>query len=161
MDAIEQQVYDNVRRHGWHCVAVLPRGDEAEGFVPFAYTVGLWKTHRHPELIVLGAMRAQVLHALLASAVANVETGTRYEPGRRYPGIMSSFKAEMRPVSRANRKSFLTFADWFNERREFTALQLVWPDPASRFPWESGYDAEAYRQPLLAGTLLAWVEEPR
>src|SRR6266567_367855 len=149
VDKVEQEVIAGVEEHGWYCMVVLPRGDEPEGFVPFAYTVGLWRTYEHPELIIVGAMRPEVLHGLLAVAAANVKGGRRYAVGERYDDIAQRFESQMGMVTPANREAFLTYADWFNGRRPFGAIQLLWTDPEGRFPGEPGYDESRFRQPLL------------
>lgn len=156
MDNAEREVIAGVEQYGWYCMVVLARGDEPEGFVPFAYTVGLWQTYEHPELIIVGAMRPEVLHGLLVVAATNIKDGRRYAAGERYDDIAERFPAQMGSVSAANRDAFLTYADWFNGRRPFGALQLLWTDPEGRFPGEAGYDAGRYRQPLLAGDELPW-----
>jgi hypothetical protein len=29
-------------------------------------------------------------------------------------------------------------------------LQVVWPDPQGRFPWDAGHDVDPHAQPLIA-----------
>jgi len=158
MDEIDRRVSDDVKVKGWHVMLVPASEHDQDGFVQYGYTVGLWSTYAHPELILLGGgLQTETMFALLAMACSNVAGGQRYATDRRYGDIMRGLDMQIGRVSPENRKAFMTYADWFNERNTFGALQLVWPDIAGRFPTEAGYDEIRFPQPLLAGAPLNWV----
>ncbi len=111
----------------------------------FAYTVGLWLTRTHPELVLVG--RWQQAHAILAAAVSLIDEGVHFAPGDRTDEVLEGYSVCLREVSAPRRTELLTCASWANRRRPFEALQLILPDRLARWPWEFGYDA--YPQPLL------------
>ena len=65
-DSFDEKLIADVRTFGWHCLHVAdehhPEHAEqnaAEGRHPiydaaFSYTLGLWLTHSHPELVLVG-----------------------------------------------------------------------------------------------------------
>ena len=59
-DDLERMVITNVRDFGWHAVNVI----EGDGYPPWTYTIGLYDTWSHPELILIGRSRATAHHIL-------------------------------------------------------------------------------------------------
>lgn len=133
--ALMAQVEANVTRVGWHATGVFGGG------ALFMYTTGLSGGGRpHPELVVAG-LPAEVSHGLLSVAADLVRSGTRFAPGRDYPGIAVGFSVRFRPVrqDRDRLRHPLSVTSRFYGR-QVPALQLVWPDPKGRFPGEAGCD---------------------
>jgi hypothetical protein len=112
----------------------------------FAYTVGLWTTQNHPELVLVGAWAHS--HATLAAAVHLIEAGAGFRPGDYSSEVLEEYPVRFGAVSNEQAVGLLTYADWANQRQPFKALQLIVPDAAGRWPDEVGYDSHA--QPLLA-----------
>lgn len=144
--APEHQVHAKVARdigkHGWTVLAVMPTEDQPAD--PFAYTIGLYRTFDHPELIITG-WSGEDAHAVYADLIENhIAKGVRFEPDRRYPdlfpGSQRNYDAEFREVSVGNRESMMLGANRWNAYEPYPALQVIWPDPANLFPWEDNYD---------------------
>lgn len=57
LSSSDRKVLDDVETHGWHVVKVM--GDETGP--GFGYSVGLWKTFRHPEIIIIG-LKLDLIH---------------------------------------------------------------------------------------------------
>ena len=53
-DEPERIVLNNINEFGWHAVNVI----EDDGHPPWSFTIGLYETWQHPELIVIGRSRA-------------------------------------------------------------------------------------------------------
>ena len=148
----------DVREHGWHCVLVADEhhpehaalnaalGPHPVYDAAFAYTVGLWLTWRHPELVLVG--RWQHAHAILASAVALVARGRRLEDGETSNQVLEGHDVRFVRVSDEQRVELLTYADWATSRRPFEAIQIVLRDSSGRWPDDPYYDS--CPQPLLA-----------
>ena len=58
----------NIFEYGWHCVNVIEEDDHP----PWSYTIGLYQTWNHPELIVIGRSRA-TSHAMLKTLADDIE----------------------------------------------------------------------------------------
>lgn len=156
-DGKDEKLLADIRDYGWHCVLVAdeyhPEHAEQNAALgphpiydaAFAYTVGLWLTLSHPELILVG--RWKQAHDILDSAVSLLEDGATFAAGDETDEILNDYPVRFCPVSDQRREELLTYASWANRRRRFEALQLVVPDQHRRWPWDDGYDA--YPQPLL------------
>ena len=117
-----------------------------------AYTVGLWKSWRHPELLVAGHNMddSEAILSAYAEAVRN---------GQRFSGDSVDDDQFNRPVvflriaataSDEPLSDRFAVAHALDETGEFEALQVVTPDDAGRFPWNEGCDpAVVQRQPVL------------
>ena len=154
----DERALDYVRHVGWHCVLVAdehhPEHAEANAALEphpvydaaFAYTVGVWRTWEHPELILVG--RWQHAHDYLAALVEMVRGGERFAPGDTTTELLEGYEVRFGAVSDAHRLDLLTWADWLNLREPFAALQVVLPDRAGRWPEDPDY--AGFPQPLLA-----------
>ena len=130
--AAERLLAATVALDGYHVVAI------AVGHAPaLAYTVGLWATAAHPELAVAGlepTVAAQLLHLLAGRVVA----GGRYAPGERLTGLLAHHALAFRDIEAGAAATRLRVAARFHAPGGFAALQVLWPDPASRCPAEAG-----------------------
>ncbi|WP_026688081.1 DUF4262 domain-containing protein [Azovibrio restrictus] len=115
---------------------------------PFAYTVGLWLKHKHPELITFG-LAGETMGNILMRIASMVGEGTRFSSATRLQGVGGKFGVEVHPVAKANLGRYCGFALGFYEEK-FPLAQVVWPDNAGHFPSEREYNhAYAKLQPLL------------
>lgn len=148
LDETDLRVRADIERYGWH-VALVPPDEATPGAVGWAFTIGLEQTLGHPELVVFG-LESALAHGLLNRAAASVRRGWRFAPGQRYDGLLEGYACAAREIDRRWHGVFLGNAQWHYRGDRFSALQLFWPDPAKRYPWEEGF-AEAWRQdqPLL------------
>lgn len=132
--------------YGWHVVKVLEDSRDP----PFAYTVGLFQTFGHAEILVIG-LPHPVAHVLLNDVGAAARAGRRFQVGRRYAELLVGYECTFREVPRRGYPSYLGRALWFYGRTTFPALQLVYPDRHGRWPWQEGVSPEfRARQPVIA-----------
>jgi hypothetical protein len=141
-NAFDEKLVADVRAYGWHCILV---GAAGEAEPPFAYTVGLFHTYDHPELILVG--RWQHAHGILSAAVELVGDGATLAPGDESDEVLEGYPVRFGPVRDEQRDALLTYAGWLYPGRAFPVLQLILPDRAGRMPDDTGYDG--YPQTLL------------
>lgn len=150
-DASDERLIADVKRVGWHAVGVAEEADRP----PFVYSVGLYLSFGHPELIVVG-LRPNVGHALIADVVERLRAGSHVSWDTRYSDIVENFDVVFKVMDESKFREYLGYALWFYRSLlpdSFPTLQLVWPDRSGSFPWEPGFDpALAERQPLLSRT---------
>jgi len=141
---VEEKITNNVLDYGWHVVKV-----EATEYLPsFAYTIGLWKKYKHPELIAFG-LTTETLHSILNIGGDIAKSGSRLFPNCENDELFENSKAYILEVNPNNLSDYFGYGIWFNES-EFPALQIVWTDRNQNFPWEENFEEEfIYRQPLL------------
>ncbi|MBC7864095.1 MAG: DUF4262 domain-containing protein [Bacteroidia bacterium] len=135
----------NIEKHGLSVIII-----EATDYLPaFAYSIGLWKTYNHPEIIVFG-LTTKTLHTLVNDAAELIKAGNTIETYRDYDEFFEKGNVQFIPVHESNKSDYFGAGINFYNSEEFAAMQFVWTDRNNKFPWEDNYEKEfKYRQPLL------------
>lgn len=137
---------DMIARYGWAVQGVFGSPD-APGF---SYTVGLSQKGL-PEIIVFG-LPPQVAHVFLNSLGRRFTTDGVPPLDVDLLDVAERYPARLVPVPRPAADQYLYQA--LHRYPEYTAVQLVWTDEHSRYPWDDGFDpALVSRQPILHSTL--------
>lgn len=144
LDAGDLRALADVAEIGWHVIQVDGGG------ASHAFTVGLFRSFDHPEVVLFG-LGAELREAALDRVGARVRSGERFEDGGVAAGILPDRAVTFRTVSRRHYLAYLGYAGWFHGGPRFPALQAIWPDGEGRFPWERWFP-HALRevQPILA-----------
>jgi hypothetical protein len=141
----DRKVIRDVNVYGWHVTIVSAGG----GNPNWAYSIGLFHTFRHPEIVVFG-LDEDLMHQLINHVGREAKAGREYAPDREYDDILEGYGCTFRPVDPSWYHPVLNFASWFYGGAVFPALQLIWPDSLHRYPWEPGFESRFVRdQPLL------------
>jgi hypothetical protein len=141
----ESKIVGDVNEYGWHVMKVL-EDDEQPGF---AYTVGLYRTFRHPEVLIAG-LDLNLMHEILNVIGNEIRGGKRFEAGKEYADILENDNCAFRKVSERFYDEYLGFAIWFNYGPDFPALQCVWTDNNGFYPWDQDCDPSLREeQPVL------------
>jgi hypothetical protein len=145
-DAGDEQLHRDVREHGWHVVLI-----EADAEGPgFAFSVGLYETFGHAEVILFG-LNVGVMHRLINAIGEQIRAGERYEHLHEADEVLESHNVCFRTVERRHYREYLGYALWFYQGDSFPALQCFWPDVESRYPWHPECSrAIAALQPILS-----------
>jgi hypothetical protein len=149
MDAVDRKVLGDIERHGWAAISVFATEEELgqPGTEAFTYTVGLLAEHNHPDLIVMGMMHEQA-HSVLYSAYQAILRGVRFTPDTYSTEVLAGLRVAFLEVLDPLGAYPMSMVNHLFG--QVIGYQLVWPDAADRFPWDSDF-AEEYRdrQPLL------------
>ncbi|WP_217643846.1 DUF4262 domain-containing protein [Pedobacter rhizosphaerae] len=135
----------NVEKFGLQVIMV-----NATNYSPsFAYSIGLWESYEHPEIICFG-LSTELGHAIINDVAEKIKSGQKLESGKIYSEIFKSGKAIFLDVDQLNINDYFGPALEFYAGRPFNALQLVWTDRGDKFPWEESFEQDlVYTQPLL------------
>ena len=141
----EQKLYADIENFGW-TVLLMPETD----YLPsFAYTVGLWESYKHPELISFG-LTTKTLHLILHDAGEIIKSGQIIEINKSYDDFFENSKTEFITVDNNNIIHYFGNAINYYNSQDFPAFQLIWTDRNNNFPWDKDYEEEfKFRQPLL------------
>lgn len=145
-EAAKAQLQADIEAHGWH-IGYL----ESNGYTPrFAFTIGLFTSYGHPEIICFG-MHKKTLTAVLGHLAERVKAGEKMETGKPYTDFLDGFPVQFVEVLKAHYPKHLGPAAWhYDDNPDFPALQMVWPDPEQKWPWEEGFPHTwKLQQPLL------------
>ena len=141
----ENNLSADIEKFGWKVFII-----EATAYLPsFAYTVGLWKNYKHPEIISFG-LSPKTLHSILNDAAEMAKAGQTLEVGKNYYNFFENSESQFLKVDARNLKDYFGQAINYYNSNDFPAIQLVWTDRNNKFPWDSDYEKEfEFRQPLL------------
>jgi hypothetical protein len=151
LDAADLSLLADVADRGFHVDAVGARGDDPA----HAFTVGLFRSFDHPEVIVFGSDPGD-LEAIAEAVGDRVRGGDRFEEGAVATGILPGRPVVFRRVAARHYSTWLAHAAWYHGGLRFPAVQCVWPDAAGNFPWDRWYPRWLRaQQPILDGRELA------
>jgi hypothetical protein len=151
LDAADLAVLADVADRGFHVEVVPARGDDPA----HAFTVGLFRSFDHPEVIVFGPSPLG-LEDLVDALAARVRAGERFEEGSVATGILPGRPVVFRRVAARHYPAWLAHAAWYHGGLRFPAVQCVWPDAAGNFPWDRWYPRSLRgQQPVLDGREMA------
>jgi len=118
----------NIAIHGYSITYVF--GDEVD--VPFCYSVGLWETWSHPELLLYGLSwddTATVMGALSRQ----IRDGRRFADGE-IDEEMFDRKIAFVNVAPGRYEGRIPVTIMYYEGFDFPLLQVITPDEGGRFP---------------------------
>ena len=135
----------DVAQYGLHVIKVSAESDSPT----FAYTVGLYRTFGHPEVIMLG-LGLDTMHQLLNDLADAVRQGHRFATGEVSDRLLDGYDVTFHTVPERQNAAYLGWAIWFNDGHDFPTLQMIYPDRERRWPWDDGV-ADGFRvnQPVL------------
>lgn len=141
----EEKILVDIEKFGWTVILV-----EGTDYLPtFAYTIGLFKNYKHPEIIAFG-LDLEILQDTLNSIGEGVKSGATIESRKNYPEIFEESRTEFVKVDPRNIEDYFGYAVDYYEEIPFPALELVWTDENDNFPWDSDYSEGClWSQPLL------------
>jgi len=131
-EVILHQCQHDIATYGWHCIAV----GASPNFPPYAYTIGLYTTYHHPDLVIAGLM-PKLSHEILQNVVALIKEGRRIMDGDERNDILSGVPVRFRDA--ATSIFPLHVADAYYQT-DVSCLQVIWPDKEGFFPDEDGCD---------------------
>jgi hypothetical protein len=147
--SIQKKVRDDVARQGFHVVMVAA-GDPGEP--PFAYTIGLTRTFKHPEILVVG-LETHTSHPMLNTLGERIRGGEVFAAGATIRDLLEDHACRIDRVDALWVPEYVGQALAFYDPEPVTVLQCLWPDLAERFPSDDDFaEALRFRQPHLAST---------
>lgn len=131
-DAYLERMTDLIKEYGHALQGVFGDGGTND---TFTYTVGL-SGMDHPELIIIG-LPYQVAGVLLNDMADRVHQGQRFAAGQIIDDLVHNFPVVLIEVSDTTERLTVSNA-LYAIREPITALQIVYPDAESRWPWQEG-----------------------
>ena len=129
---ILQVIANNVLTRGYHLINVL--GDSRKEQPTVTYSVGLFHTFGHPEIVMFGVPKELsnvVLDTLIKSWV--IEQKQNFMAGETYRGITNR-PAEFTIIPQNLIDTHLTGCRWFYSNFEFPVLECIWGTKTLKLP---------------------------
>lgn len=135
----------DVDNFGWIVLKVM-EDDQGPGF---CYSVGLYKSFKHPEIVIIG-LKPDLAHLLINNMGEDIKNGKIYLSSQYYPHILDNFDCLMLTVSIENYDEYFGYGRWYYQGTEFPVLQCIYPSVKGFYPWETGWPADIRDlQPVL------------
>ncbi|QXJ20538.1 DUF4262 domain-containing protein [Actinomadura graeca] len=145
LDNFQLRTIVHISQYGWSVVLVHPDG-ELPGW---AYTIGLWHSHRSAELALFGGDVYEMEETLNALGRQTAE-GDGPAEGERRDNVVRGRQAAFRMADVRWYDALFAGAVAFYRRPPLPILQVAWPNPEGLFPWQPGTDlAFRHSQPWL------------
>ena len=142
-------VVEHIEQYGWHLVLV--KGDAQRA--PFAYTIGLFQSYEHPEVVISGLNAdLDVMKIILNNVGHVVREGGSYLANSRADDILEGYTCWFIPVPRPQHEHVVGQALRHYGDQSFPLLQLIWPSPSGFYPWDAELDATNRARQELWGT---------
>ena len=135
----------DIAQYGWHVIGIT----EDKGRPGWTFSIGMYKTFGHPEIIVFG-LSTGLGHRVVNGIGEAIRAGQRFEAEQEYADILADVRCIFKPVQSHWYKWVLGYARWFYEGDDFPVVQCIWPDKQQNYPWQAKFKAEwAWSQPFL------------
>jgi Domain of unknown function (DUF4262) len=125
---------------------------EDNGCPPWTFTIGLYETWGHPELIIIGRSRA-ASHEMLKTLAGDIELND--PPNLTNPDghLLLGMKCHFLEVLPRYYSDHVGFALWYYRKRKFPLYQVVRPSNHGLYPWNRAA-ATSFKewQPVLSGS---------
>lgn len=135
----------NIKKFGLQVIMV-----SATNYSPsFAYSIGLWETYKHPEIICFG-LPDKLGHEVINVVAEIIKQRGTINIGEYSTDIFKDSRAAFVKVDKRNIDDYFVVALEHYGNEQFEAIQLIWTDRNDKFPWEENFEEEfLHSQPLL------------
>ena len=125
-----EQVIENIDTYGWHCVHVPQMGHQ----LAFTYTIGLYLSFKHPELLVYGANAKAACDMIkyVGMAARDDEALDLDQPTDQ---LMAGHTCVFVDVPYLNFPERIELGVRFYQGVSFPLRQIVWTSNQGLFPW--------------------------
>src|SRR5262249_36094228 len=145
LDDTDLQVINDVAEYGWH-VILIPEEDDLP---PFAFSIGLFHTFQHPEILIIG-QKIENMHQIINGIGESIREGATFLENQSYLDVVEGYDCVFVRVAPEYYDEYLGYAQWFYQSKDFPTLQCVWPDRQHHFPWDDDASEWIRRiQPVL------------
>jgi hypothetical protein len=145
-DEPERKLVKDVLRSGVHiCHIFSPNGSEPD----FSYSVGLWHTHNHPEILIYG-LKKDLRQAVINYINDEIKLGREFRDGSSAEGVLPGFLVYFQLLPVDHYRENLGYARWFYAGNNFPTVQMLWPTTSGIYPWDACADEYLrWVQPVL------------
>jgi hypothetical protein len=149
-DEHDHKILGDIARVGWSVIGI----EESEEGPGYAFSVGMFHTLKHPEIVIMG-LKPTTAQSLINAIGDAAREGKPVAPAERSEDFASFPLAFVEMLPRYYRE-YIGYARWLYRGSEFPVLQCLWPDKAELFPWQPDYDARFFQLQRVLGTTERW-----
>lgn len=145
MNENDRKAPNDIEKHGCHVLKVM----EGDGYPCFAYSIGINKTQKKPDIAVIG-LDLDLAHSMINNYNNRLLQGECFESGLFYSDFLDGFDVCFIEVAKKHFNDYFGWGLWLHQSPDFEVLQLVWPTIDGLWPWDTD-KSEFYMwaQPIL------------
>jgi len=132
IDPGEAKALADIERYGGHIIHVAGEGELS----PFSYSVGIFRSSRNPEVVVIG-LKQNLAHFVLNEYNRRSKAGEIFVPGTLYAEFIEGFEVTFEKVEPRFYAEYSGWNLWHYDGPNFEVLQLVYPTTGGVWPWQS------------------------
>ena len=138
-----------VLKDGFAIVKVL--GSDEPPLPQWAYTVGLWHSYQHPEVLIIG-LDHEMTQILLGNVAIRIrEKGLSFRDEAVWDDVIEGFDCFFKDIPCDVDVEWMIANCWFYDTNEFPAVQMLWPTVRGVYPWQNEADPFfRWNQPVLS-----------
>jgi hypothetical protein len=141
----DQKLLNDIAEYGWHVVKV-PEDEVGPGF---GYSIGLYKTFGHPEIIIIG-LKLDLIHSIINGIAEDIRNGKVFPPGQYYSALIKGFDCYFTRVEKKYYDEYIGYAKWYFGGTHFPLTQCIYPTIYGVYPWQKQWPEENQKfQPVL------------
>ncbi|RYU87246.1 DUF4262 domain-containing protein [Mucilaginibacter terrigena] len=140
-----QSLENNITQYGLQVQHVL----EDELGPGFSYSVGLFKSYGHAEIIIVG-LKQNLAHTLINNMANDIKEGKVFAALTYEEDIIDDFNCYIIEVDKENYDSYVGQAQNYYGGDDFPLIQCIYPTVQGIYPWEDKWPKEIKDlQPIL------------
>ena len=140
-----ERIRSDIEIFGWHVVKVL----EDENGPGFGYSIGLFQTFSHPEILIVG-LRLDLIHLLINNIGADIKKGKIFIEGQFYENVIDNYKCYFLKVNQEYYNDYVGQAQSYYGNAKFPLMQCAYPTLENIYPWQKDWpDSIKDLQPIL------------
>lgn len=146
MTSIEfyKKIDSDIDQFGLQVLHVL--GDETGP--AFSYSIGLYKSYGHAEIIMIG-LKQELMHTLINNMAHEIKSGKIYSANNFESDILHDFDCYIVNVDKSN-YDYLNQARVYYGHDDFPVIQCIYPTVKGIYPWENKWPESIKNlQPVL------------
>ena len=142
---LNQGVQNNIDKFGLSVRHILAEAD----LPPFSYSIGLFKSYGHPEIIIIG-LKQELAHVLINNMAYDIKEGKVFVPFEYTADVLDNFNCYLIEAEKLNYDEYVGGAQQYYEGDGFPLLQCIYPTVSGIFPWEKEWPEDIKNlQPIL------------
>ena len=136
--ACNPQIKEAIRKQGFFVCNF-----ESDGYLPaFSYSIGLSETWAHPEILTMG-LSPEMNAGNIVECAAKIKGGNTIATNIDNHDFLSGFPVQFINVLPEHFPFYFGFGLNYYGDQNFEAMQLVWPDKQSNWPWDDDFNKDA------------------
>ena len=144
-EQLDTKLKNDVTKFGLQVMYVM----EDETGPGFSYSIGLFESYQHPEIIMIG-LKQELAHTLINNMAYDIKKGKIFSSLTFEAGILDDFKCYITEVEKSNYDNYVGQAQRYYKGDAFPLLQCVYPTVKGIYPWEAEWpESIKGLQPIL------------